>query len=418
MKRLKRLEHTIFYAFLTSIILFRIPNLYLFPYISNSLLTTQSFARIFIVVSFIYVMLISLKKNIFVFKKETKLLVWLIIILFLIQSFSILSVINMLSYLNRYKDVFVGLCSFFVFYYFRGEIRKILIAFILPAIMNIIIEISLLLFPNIFLSVSGPFFYQNLLNLIIANLNRKRIYNLSFDEIIIPLLFLPQIVKYFKLKILNIILFILIAFFAFASNIRSNLLMFFVSFGGTLLIFRRLALKQVIVAIIMMVIVAIGVNILLKDLLGTSFYDRLTFQNQLEDVETVTKRLDQAGDALQMAGATFFGVGLGNYYDNLEIQKVIMVYSQSRRNEIAYAQEYVHNIFGTIAVESGYFSLILFVIILILFIRHDISVIRSENIMKKVTVIAFWSIFSWGLFNPTTSGSFQFIFWGLRGLLL
>lgn len=90
MKRLNGFEHTIFYAFLSSIVLFSIPNLYLFPYISNSLLTTQSFARTFIVISFIYVVLVSLKKDIFVFRNETKLLVWLIIALFFLQSFSIL----------------------------------------------------------------------------------------------------------------------------------------------------------------------------------------------------------------------------------------------------------------------------------------------------------------------------------------
>jgi len=143
------------------------------------------------------------------------------------------------------------------------------------------------------------------------------------------------------------------------------------------------------------------------------------FEDEIDDVRPVNFRLEQLKNGMEMGKSTLLGVGLGNYYDNLaSINKNIFIISQSESNSSQSAQEFIHNIFGAVLAESGYISLFVFVIILYLFIKRDLSIIKKGKDYEKAFVIAFWSMFSYGLLNPILPASYQVLFWGIRGLLI
>jgi len=120
-----------------------------------------------------------------------------------------------------------------------------------------------------------------------------------------------------------------------------------------------------------------------------------------------------------MGRASFFGVGLGNYYDNFSssVKNKNIIISKSMRFVKIGAEEYVHNVFGFIVAESGYLGLIIFIYMLYLFLKNDFFLFKKNN-NKKILIISFWTIFIYGLFNPIIPAAYQVLFWTIRGLLI
>jgi len=155
--------------------------------------------------------------------------------------------------------------------------------------------------------------------------------------------------------------------------------------------------------------------------LKESFIDRILFAEESRDIKPINFRKNQIFKSLEVGRISFLGAGLGNYYDNLSNQEKFSNSLLSSFNPLNQgAQEYVHNIFGLIISESGYISLLIFLLILSYFIKTDLKILleNKNNYKKKLIIISFWSLFSYGLFNPAIPASYQFLFWGLRGLLL
>lgn len=405
--------------FLASIILFKIPNFYFLPFIQNAFFTTQSIARIIIVVIFVFKTFTFISSGkVIIANRESRFITFLIIILFLIQSLSITQAINYTSFLNRYKDIVLGVCSFFVFFYYKKDYLLIIIAIAFSVFFNALLQAILVFQPVIFLNLFSSILYQNYLTLLIANLDRGRFYMPMYDEILIPFLFIPEVWKKIHLKFSQIFFFVEIVFFALASNIRSNVLMLIIASLGSFFAFRKIALKKILLYGCVVLFLGYFVTIILTQFVGFSFYDRFTFQSKAEDVDTVTQRFTQLGQSFTMANSNLLGVGLGNYYDRAQGLKLAVSYSESRSNEIRAAQEYIHNIFGTMLAESGYPSVAVFILLLTIFAIKDATIIRGDKNHEKAFAIAFWVIFSWGLFNPPVSGTYQMLFWGFRGVLL
>lgn len=405
------------FLFITTILLFKIPNFYLIPFGENPFLTSQSLARILTLCTFVYIWATHIKNGTaFINKKPDIFMALLILIFFIFQSLSIVSAINMLSFFNRYKDVFIGICSFFLFYHYSKNFTTIISVLVFSAGINIILGTILFVFTDYFVTFARFFFYQNYVKLLEANLARGRIYLPTFDEIIIPFLFLPGIGTILGHKTSKIYIFIGITFFSLASNIRSNVFMLFAGIIGSLVAFKKIAINKLLFSLVGIMIIGYLVNIIMVNAVGISFVDRVLFRSQFQDIDTIVARAGQIEESLSMSFENLFGVGLGNYYDNLNIEKSSLSLSEERRNEVRSANEYAHNIFALIAAESGLLSLAVFLIILIAFVRHDIYLVKEGNYKKLASALAFWVIFSWGLFNPPVSGSYQFLFWGLRGL--
>jgi len=139
------------------------------------------------------------------------------------------------------------------------------------------------------------------------------------------------------------------------------------------------------------------------------------------NVQSIISRFKQIHLGIEQGKSSFFGVGLGNYYDNLQYQDKKSFISHNT-NEIelsSIAQEYIHNNIVLYYAESGILSLIIFLLLIIIFAYRDIlDLIYNSNLFRKALIISFWTLFIHGFLNPPIAGSYQILFWGIRGVLI
>lgn len=403
----------VFYCFLISIFLFRIPNFNVIPFITTSLLSSHLVASFFVFTIFFLNVFYHLMNN---KKVQIKLIILLISALFILQSLSVFSAINMVEFINRYFDIILGLSSFFVFYFYKSRIKLIGIILVFPFFINIGYQFFMLFFEDIFLKFAPYFIYDKHFSFITYNLDRSRIYIDSYDEAFIPLLFISGIIKSHLLR-----MFLLTSLFSLslASGFRTRIIMVLFSTLSSLFIFLKNK-KTIFLLIASMLILGFFINSLLLTANKQTFLDRFTLTNETEDVETIFSRTKQIEISANLAQISIFGVGLGNYYDNLlnSDKNIPYYYSQDRKVVTEAGIGYVHNIFATILVESGYLSLLIFIVIIALFIKDDIKTLQEKNEYKKAFTICFWTLMIYGLFNPNASASYQVFFWGIRGFLI
>ncbi len=415
---LKKIDNWFFNFFLIGIFFFKIPSFYILPFLKTNFLTSQALARIIFILIFLFFLfkLFTTRETKEYFSKLKKsVIVFLILLLFFIQSLSVLPAVNILSFLSRYKDVIIGLNSFFLFYFYRKKSKIIILIFLLSTIINGAYQ-SFLVLDSGFKNFLSTFIYQKHFDLVLAKLEEQgRVYIDSYDEILIPFLFTDnQLNLFFK-----IFIFLIIIFFGFFSNIRSRILMMVISLFLSFIFIKKLGFKKVFLFVFSLFIIGFITDRIAYSFFNYSFVNRVFFPDEMIDVKPINFRGEQLKNSINIAKFSFLGAGLGNYYDLLSNQEK---HGQSLLSRFSLlntgAQEYPHNIFGMILAESGYLSLIIFIFILFLFIKKDLEIIRSDDNYKKSIVISFWSLFSYGLFNPIIPGSYQVLFWGLRGLLI
>lgn len=414
----KKLDKLFLTLFLTSIFLFKIPNFYIIPFFKNPFLTTQALTRIIIILTFVYQAIIhSLTYKKLFIGRNSRTTVLFILAFFLLQSFSVFTAINLGSFLSRYKDVVISFLAFFVFFSYKKNYLQIISVLITSIVVNSIYQFMMTFYQDYFVKVISNFIYQKHADLAIAKLYQNRLYLDTYDEIVPPFLFIFRSKNNLRKNLFFYILFILISFFSLVSNIRSRILMLLVSLGGTLVFIKKINFKKVFIVTFSFLIIGFLINNFMRHYSGFSFVDRILLQDEIGDVKPVNFRLEQIKNSLEMGKASLLGVGLGNYYDNLTSKNSFII-NKSQLIASQGAQEFVHNIFGAIVSESGYISLFVFLIILCFFIKRDIFLLNKGKDYEKAFVIAFWSLFSYGLFNPILPASYQILFWGIRGLLI
>jgi len=393
-----------------AIFLFRIPSFYFFPLVKADLLTTQVLARVIVFMISLYLLLI--KK---VTPKKT-LTLFLVSLYFISQSISILLAVNMSSFLSQYKDVVIGILAFYCFNHFQSRYRAIYPWLIIPIFINLIYQYLLIFVPSS-VKILEQLVYQKYWGLVIQKLDRGQVYLEVFDEAFVPLLIFQSFDGQIWQKSMGIFATILITFFSFISNIRTRILLILISLIGTVLL--RLNRGLIIFSLFSLIGVAVVVNILSVKLQQFSFFDRITLQNEAEDVSTLTARRDQIYQSFEMGQKNITGVGLGNYYDNLFLAFKRPPKSMSWQNVAeTKAVMFVHNVIGSTYAETGIIGLACYLIMLISFLRDDYWVWKGRNRYKASLIIGFWILFTFGMLNPPLSGSYQFLFWGIRGWLL
>ena len=195
--------------------------------------------------------------------------------------------------------------------------------------------------------------------------------------------------------------------------------MFLLAFISSFLIMRVTSHFRRSTLLLLVFFAAFFANVLVTPLIGFSYIDRFFSQQSIEqNQKNFDSRISQFATSIQLGFNSPFGIGLGNFYDYVKHNSNSSFLNPYDRDIQVGAEEYVHNIFGSIIAESGYFSLIIFLILLVVFIWSDIAKIKKGDIWEKGFVIAFWSLFSYGLFNPTVPASYQVMFWTLRGFIL
>lgn len=409
---------TALYFFLLGIFLLKIPSFYLIPPMRNSFLTSQVVARFILIGIFLYFPISSFLSNTALFtgkKIQTTLL--LILLLFSLQSVSVRYAGNILSFLTRYKDIVIGYIAFVDFYYFRKEAKRIIAVFLFSAFLTSVYQGLIVFAQNIFQSIGSFFIYEKQFELSLINLQRGRVFADSYDEFLIPILLLPHI-KVYKRQFF-LFLFFLISFLSFISNWRIRVLMATLALVGAGFFLLRKSANTIAGYVLLFFFTGILVTVFAQYTIGFSFLDRFLLQNKYRDVETLAFRGTQFWQGLEIGRSTLLGAGLGNYYDNLSTgEQTIFTSSVLQQREVRYAREYIHNIFFLMIAESGFWSLLVFLVLLYVFIKNDVKILKGKALEKKALVISYWTLFTYSLFNPPVPGTYQILFWGLRGLLV
>jgi|YNPMSStandDraft_1061717.scaffolds.fasta_scaffold07686_4 hypothetical protein len=407
----KKIDNFFFNLFLLSVLFFKIPNFYILPFLKISFLTSQALSRIILL--FIFFKIYFFKRKIFD-ELKNKTIFWLMVFFFVIQSISIIPAINIPNFWARYKDIIIGLASFFVFYFYKKEYKKIINVFLSSVFINAIYQFLLIYSGNI-KELLSTIVYQKHFDLVLAKLESQgRLYIDSYDEILIPFLFLENNSNW----LIKLFLLILIFFFSYSSNIRSRVLMVFISFFLSLFFIKKIKFEKIFAVFFAFLIIGFLASQFSFYFFKESFIDRIFFPEESTDIKPIDFRKNQFFKSLDIGKISLLGAGLGNYYDNLNTNEKIGKSLLSWFNLLNQgSKEYVHNIFGLIISESGYLSFFVFLLILLFFIKNDFKILFNND-YKKAIIISFWSLFSYGLFNPIIPGSYQFLFWGLRGLLL
>lgn len=398
--------------FLSSIVLFRMPYLYLLPSFPSAFLTTWAVARIFLMISLVGGMFFAGRNM--NFSKDGKEISTLLLCFFAISSLSIFSAQNIDAFISRYKDFLIGIVAFYTFYFYRYEEKKIMLSLVISIPFMIVYQF-VLLYGGILGEFIKTLIYQKQLDIVSYNLDRGRVYVDSYDEAFIPVMFQFLSNKSKKETIYSYILLSLLSFLAFISNFRTRIIMLAIGISSIMITTRNNHTRRLFFISMTVVFTIFITTSIAFAKYESFFFDRFFLQDNQQDVSSIYTRLDQIEVSLSMGLISPFGVGLGNYYDNLP-NKVLKT-MQPIPEGVMSARENIHNNLATVLAESGYIALFIFVLLLIKFIILDIKTMKDNSYNKRCFVIAFWSLFFFGLLNPPIPTSYQVLFWGMRGLL-
>lgn len=400
--------------FLISLFLFKIPSFYILPFFQSSFFTSQALARVLISFLFFYHYFFNFKEIENLIKKR-KYFILLFFLLFFIQSISVLPAINIIAFLSRYKDIIFSFFAFFVFYFYKSQYKKIISVFIFSLLVNFTYQILIIYLHHLSIDLLKNLIYQKHFDLVLAKLNQGKVYLDTYDEIVIPFLLTNLSLQNFTAVILNI-------FFSLISNIRSRILMMVGAvFFSLFLLAPKIDKKKIMFFLFIFLIIAYFVNNLMIRKYGFSYLTRILLEEESSDIGPINFRKTQLENAFSLANGNFLGTGLGNYFDNINALEKNKNFLITKSQKITYygAQEYVHNILGLILSELGFVGLLVFLLIILWFVKQDLLILmRNGNDEQKALIIAFWSLFLYGLFNPIIPASYQVLFWGIRGLLI
>jgi len=388
------------------------PVFFLFSYIN-----THSIAKLIWLFSFLILGFKSYQKGIKLDISKTFLLLFLFY--FIVHSLSIIPAVSSDAFLGGYEDFFFS-SIFFILSAFVvkgiGDIKKILVIFFTVAFMNAGFQAIIYFYPHFFTKLGGAFLHEGYLELILINIERKRVYMEVYDETLIPIIF------YFLIKRKNrevlTPLFLLISLFSFVSNFRTRFLMLIMALAGSATVFLK-EMKKYLLVLFATGFLFFSLYSILIQSMGFTVVERVFFEDKYEDVLTVTSRIDRWKKSVEIGlSSPLLGVGLGNYYDYLDfsMKRSISLFANQKR-EFEIASRDPHNIFFKTFAETGFLGLISLIMLLIYFLRKDFSVLKSNDDLSKAFVVSFWILFSHALFNPTTTAKYQTLFWLFRVLI-
>jgi len=384
-----------------ALFVFRIPNLYILPFIHNSFLTTQGVGRLVLILFILFALYFHRKKATSFMNTENVLIISLLII----QSISIMSAVNIPAFLMRYKDIVIATMLFFALKTTKVDLRIIVRIIIITALINSLYAIAVIYFPIIH-PLFSTITYERYFNLVLSDIERGRYYATSYDEVIIPLLMSEG--KLFLAATVGAITLI--------ANFRSKILsLFFVSIAYLLLL-KSEYIKRNMLAIFLG-IVMVGVLSASFSISNENYLERLNIGDN-EQIETITSRSDQIASGFYL-GRMPLGVGLGNYYDYVPSRdKKNITGTKNEQVRMREVHDSIHNNFASVLAESGYLAFFIYAALILYFLWKDImSLWDQKSKYKKIFILMFWGIFIYGFLNPGVALSYQFQYWFYRGLI-
>ncbi len=349
-----------------------------------------------------------------------------LLVLFLLyyvsQSFSIINAMSPVAFLERYEDFFFASIFFFVTTYIVNKkkvINNILYILFAASILNIIFQLLIFKFPDFITGFGRFFIHEGYIEIIQINIQRQRIYAEVYDEMLIPIIIYLIVKSKDSLeKVFYAVLFFLISIFSFLSNFRTRFLMMVVALASAYAILFQRFKKITYFLLALVAVLYIGYTFLFRAL-GFTVIERVLLEDQPEDVSTITSRVTRWNKSVEMGlSSPIFGVGLGNYYDNLDfsMQRVFSPYESILR-EFELASYYPHNLFFRVFAETGFFGLAALTLLFVYFIKVDLKILRKSNYLAKAFIISFWILIIHALFNPSSTVKYQVFFWLFRVLI-
>lgn len=384
----------------STLFLFRIPNLYIIPFIHSSFLTTQGFGRIILLLLILSVCYLHRRKAIPVLNIENILVVTLL----LVQSLSIVTAINIPAFLMRYKDIVIAILLFFAMKTIRTDMRTIVKIFVITAVINSLYAVTVIYFP-----ITHPLFsaitYDRYFNLVLSDIERGRYYASSYDEVILPLLLSEG----------RLFLAALVSGITLVANFRTKILSLFFVFASYLLFIKDERIAKHKMKIILGVVIVVVLSATLS-ISRESYLERLNIGDN-DQIETITSRADQIASGFDF-GRMPLGVGLGNYYDYIPTKdKKNILTTKNEQVRMMEVHDSIHNNFASVLAESGYLAFFIYTALILNFLRQDVLSLARKDKNKKLFILMFWGIFIYGFLNPGVALSYQFQYWFYRGLI-
>lgn len=356
---------------------------------------------------------------------------YLLVFYFFTQSISIINSIDVFGFVNRYKDFIFEIVFFLVSVDFF--LAPFLNTMLLKKIFKIIIFITFFnLFYEFLMLVNGDLatdlseflrLHPTYINYIQMNIERGRVYLQAYDEVLIPILLL-LLLKEKKLikRLFFFILILLISIISFSTMFRTRFLMLIFAFFTSFLFLNANNNKKIFYYIVLFSLVFgffYSVCYFYKQSVIDRFVNIVEADYKSLDVMTVKTRIEQIFEVVNIAlRYPLFGVGLGNYFYYIESKNNLSLFSQ-RYKEIFIIDRMPHNIFLVKLAETGLLGLSSFIFICFYFIQQDWIGLtqRDDKNLRKAFILSFWTLFFYGLFNPSYNLSYNIIFWLIRSYL-
>jgi O-antigen ligase len=288
-------------------------------------------------------------------------------------------------------------------------------------ILNFIYQAIAFAWPSLYSLIGNTLLYEGHREFVAFNLARGRIFIETYDEIVLPFLFMSGLYKGTRGKLYRSILPFLIVVPTLLSNFRSRLMMLVVSFGLTFIAWIR-SWKTAMIMGVIAVVLLLAVDTMSLRLWGFSLIDRVLLKSNYDDVQSLTSRWEGINTSFEMGlSHPATGVGIGNYFDFLPTSTRNSVFSLvNYYGGVWVSSLNPHNIFAQIVAETGLIGLLYYLFMLGVFIKYDWKIFKQPKKSEFTTacVIAFWSLFSYSVFNPSTTLTYNTLFWILRGMVI
>lgn len=341
----------------------------------------------------------------------------LILFYFLSISLSVIAVINISAFISRYEDIVFGFVFLLISLILLPQIKSKSIhrSIFIAVALNAFLQSIILIFP-FSVKAFSYIFSSSFVELIQINISRSRIYFDTYDEAFIPLsLYYLLRLRQMRQSIFLVVLSVL----AFASNFRTRLVMLLFGLISSLLV-HKVKLHTLLLFLAISTLLLFSLDRLFLSHRGFTIIDRVLIQSPYEDRNTITSRFDHWKEAIEIGKSSpLIGVGLGNYYDYLSLgSKQAFLTNTYADREFKIAVTHPHNTLVNAFAETGLIGLMMLIILLSYFAYQDLRYLYSHDILQKIYIVGFWTLFISALLNPDITVKYQALFWLFRALII
>lgn len=406
---------------LIAIFLLRIPAFYYFP-IRSAIFTTHTLSSLFIIVLFFVNIILKTQKGSNIRLSHNIITLTIIIFYFISQSLSILNAINIPEYLRIYKNIIIGLMTFLIIFNSvdsKEKLNKLIATLILTIFINIIYQSGFYFKLPYLKSFMSIILYDKYLNFIELQAQRQRFFIEVYDIVLLPLIIYLSIrEKKFANSFVLILLLNFAILFAFLSNYRILLGVSLFGFLFSIFLFKTFIKHKVFILIFALFLTYYFGSFIANRETGFSVVNRVLIERE-EDIKSIQSRFYFWDKAVEMGrSSSFFGIGLGNYYDNLSPKYIVKLsFFDPKNNLMKVTAINPHNIFFSVFAETGLVGLLALICLLTVFIFFDIRLLKKNHPLGNSLIVSFWALFMFSLVGPTFDLQYQTLYWLLRGLI-